>query len=177
MRTVNVAAGFLLGLIVMAAGPSTRLPVQSGSFSPGGTIPKKYTCDGADVSPSLAWSGAPQGTREFALFCEDPDAPGGTFVHWVLWGIPKGTTQLAEGIAAGDDVPSLGQAHQGTNGFRVRGYRGPCPPPGKPHHYHFRVYALGERVDLAAGSTIERVRESMNGHVLAEGEIVGTYGR
>jgi Raf kinase inhibitor-like YbhB/YbcL family protein len=174
---VKTAAGFLLVLIGMATAPSAHLSVQSRSFSSGGTIPQKYTCDGADVSPLLSWSGAPEGTREFALLCEDPDAPGGTFVHWVLWGIPKGTTQLAEGVAAGDDVPSLGQAHQGTNGFRARGYRGPCPPPGKPHHYHFRLYALGTRLDLAAGASIERVREAMHGHVLAEGEIVGTYGR
>jgi Raf kinase inhibitor-like YbhB/YbcL family protein len=176
MTGIWLGAGFLIAAVA-GGRAGARLSVQSSSFRAGAAIPRKHTCDGDDVSPALSWSGAPEGTKELALLCEDPDAPGGTFVHWVLWGIPGGTTDLPEGVAAGDAVPGLAQARQGTNGFRIRGYRGPCPPPGKPHHYHFRVYALGARLDLPAGSTIERVRESMNGHVLAEGELIGIYGR
>ena len=153
------------------------LTVATPAFSPGGPIPRKFTCDGEDVSPEISWSGAPEAARELALICNDPDAPGGTFTHWVIWGIPKSASSLPEGIPAGDDVPSLGSARQGTNGFRVRGWRGPCPPPGKPHHYHFRVYALTDRIDLPAGSTVERLRSAIAGHVAAEGELVGTYGR
>ena len=152
-----------------------RLTVESESFAPGGRIPKQYTCDGENVSPPISWSKGPEGTREFALLCDDPDAPGGAFVHWVLWGIPNGTTRLSEGIAAGDASP--GSSQSGTNSFQLRGYRGPCPPPGKPHHYHFRLYALDALLDLTSGSTIERVREAMKGHVLAVGELVGIYGR
>jgi len=170
-----LAAGLLIAAAAARTGGS--LDVRTSAFAPGSPIPRKHTCDGDDVSPALSWSGAPAGTKEFALLCEDPDAPGGTFVHWVVWGIPGGTTDLHEGIAAGDAVPGLGHAHQGTNGFRIRGYRGPCPPPGKPHHYHFHVYALSDRIDLPAGSTVERLRAAMSGHVVAEGEVVGTYGR
>lgn len=170
-------AGFLLAAAGAANRSPARLTVTSAAFSSGGRIPKKSTCDGEDVSPAIAWSGVPEGTKEIVLFCEDPDAPDGTFVHWVLWGIPRDRRGLPEGIESGDSVDSLDGAHQGINGFRVRGYKGPCPPPGQPHHYHFRVAALGDRLDLAAGSSIERVREAMRGRVLAEGELIGLYGR
>ena len=171
-----VAAGFLLA--AAASGRSGgRLTVETPAFSPGAPIPRRHTCDGDDVSPPLSWSGSPPETREFALVCDDPDAPSGPFTHWLIWGIPKSAASLPEGIDAGDAVASLGSARQGTNDFRVRGWRGPCPPPGKPHHYHFHVYALSERIDLPAGSTVERLRAAMSGHVVAEGEIVGTYRR
>ncbi len=176
MNGLWLAAGFLLAAAAGNRG-GARLAVESSSFAPGAAIPRRHTCDGEDVSPALSWSGAPESTRDFAVVCEDPDAPGGTFVHWVIWGIPKSAASLPEGIATGDHVAGFASACQGTNGFRVRGYRGPCPPPGRPHHYHFRVYALGERIDLPAGSTVERLRAAMSGHVVAEGEIVGTYGR
>ena len=157
------------------AGGSSRLTVESESFAPGGRIPTKYTCDGENVSPPISWSEGPEGTREFALLCDDPDAPGGVFVHWVLWGIPKGTTQLKEGIAAGD--ASLGSAQSGTNSFQLRGYRGPCPPPGKPHRYFFRIFALDGAVTLRAGASRGELDRAMNGHVVAQGEVVGKYGR
>lgn len=154
-----------------------RLTVESPAFAPGAAIPRRHGCDGEDLSPGISWSGAPESTREFALIGDDPDAPGGTFTHWVIWGIPATVSSLPEGVSAGDTVPGLGSARQGTNGFRVRGYRGPCPPPGKAHRYRFRVHALSERIDLPAGSTVERLRAAMDGHVLAEGELVGTFGR
>ena len=176
MTGIWLGAGFLIAAVAGGRAGS-RLSVQSSSLRAGAAIPKRYTCDGEDLSPEISWSGAPEAAKEFAVICDDPDAPGGTFTHWVLWGIPRSAASLPEGVAAGDEIASLGSARQGTNGFRVRGYRGPCPPPGKPHHYHFRVYALSDRIDLPAGSTVERLRSAMSGHVVAEGEIVGTYGR
>lgn len=176
MQGVGLAAGVLIAAVAGTRG-GARLKVESSAFDAGAAIPRKHTCDGGDLSPALSWSGAPESTREFAVVCDDPDAPGGTFTHWVIWGIPKSAATLPEGVAAGDEVATLASARQGTNGFRVRGYRGPCPPPGRPHRYHFRVYALSERIDLPAGSAVERLRAAMAGHVAAEGEIVGTYGR
>jgi Raf kinase inhibitor-like YbhB/YbcL family protein len=175
MHGAWLAAGILAAVAGSRGG--ARLTVESPAFAAGAAIPPRHTCDGEDLSPALAWSGAPSSTREFAVVCEDPDAPGGTFTHWVVWGIPGTVASLPEGIAAGDHVAGVASALQGTNGFRVRGYRGPCPPPGKPHPYHFRVYAMSDRIDLPAGSTVERLRDAMAGHVAAEGEIVGTYGR
>lgn len=176
MNGVGLTAGFLL-LAAAAGRGAAHLEVRTSAFRPGGAIPRKFTCDGEDVSPEISWSAAPEGARELALICDDPDAPGGTFTHWVIWGIPKSVSSLPEGIPAGDGVRSLGSARQGTNGFRVRGWRGPCPPPGKPHHYHFRVYALSDRIELPAGSAVERVREAMAGRIVAQGEVVGVYGR
>jgi len=170
-----LAAGLLIAAAAARTGGS--LDVRTSAFAPGSPIPRKHTCDGDDLSPAISWAGAPATAREFAVICDDPDAPGGTFTHWVVWGIPRSAASLPEGVEAGDEIASLGSARQGTNGFRVRGYRGPCPPPGKPHHYHFRVYALADRIDLPAGSTVERLRSAMAGHVVGEGEIVGTYGR
>jgi len=153
------------------------IKVTSPAFSPGGAIPRKHTCDGEDVSPALSWSGAPTGVEEFALICDDPDAPGGTFVHWVLWGIPGSRTSLPEGLSPAERLAELGSARQGRNGFGKTGYRGPCPPPGKPHRYFFRLYALSAAIDAAPGAARRQIDEAMKGHVLAQGEIVGTYGR
>jgi Raf kinase inhibitor-like YbhB/YbcL family protein len=171
-----LAAGVLFAAAAGTRG-GARLTVESSAFPAGAAIPRRHTCDGDDLSPALSWSGAPPSTREFAVVCDDPDAPGGTFTHWVLWGISANVASLPEGIAPGDRASGLGTALQGSNGFRVRGYRGPCPPPGKAHHYRFRVYALSERIDLPAGSPVERLRAAMSGRIAADGEIVGTYGR
>jgi Raf kinase inhibitor-like YbhB/YbcL family protein len=175
MHGAWLAAGMLLAAAGTRGG--ARLAVGSPAFAAGAAIPRRHACDGEDLSPAISWSGAPASTREFAIVCEDPDAPGGTFVHWVIWGIPATVSSLPEGIAAGDHVVGVASALQGTNGFRVHGYRGPCPPPGNPHHYRFRVYALSDRIDLPAGSTVERLRSAMDGHVAAAGEVIGTYGR
>ncbi len=146
------------------------LTVTSSAFSRGGAIPKKHTCDGADVSPALAWSGTPEATKELALLCEDPDAPGGTFIHWVAWDIPAGGGRLAEGASG---PPLKG----GTNGFGSRGYRGPCPPRGKPHRYFFHLFALDAPLRLAPGASADELRRAMKGHILGEAELLGTYGR
>jgi Raf kinase inhibitor-like YbhB/YbcL family protein len=146
------------------------LQVKTTSFPAGGAIPTQYTCDGGDVSPGLSWSGAPAGTRELALICDDPDAPGGTFTHWVMWGISASRREIAEGGAPPE-------ARQGRNGFGVSVYRGPCPPRGKPHRYYFRVFALDAPMSLSSGASQQDLETAMNGHVLAQGEVMGTYGR
>lgn len=154
-----------------------KLTITSPAFSAGATIPRTHTCDGNDASPPISWSGAPETTKEFALICDDPDAPSGTFVHWVIWGIPNSNSRLPEGVVRGNEVASLGGAHQGKNGFGVAGYRGPCPPPGKPHRYFFKVFALDGPMKLAPGASSAQVQAAMKGHILAQGELVGTYGR
>lgn len=153
------------------------LTVSTSAFSSGGNIPAKFTCDDADVSPLISWSGAPAGTREFALICDDPDAPSGTFTHWVIWGIPGNRHELPEGVAHGGILPSLSGARQGTNDFGVEGYRGPCPPKGKPHRYFFRLYALDAPPSVSSDVTADSLRVGMRGHILAQGELVGKYGR
>jgi Raf kinase inhibitor-like YbhB/YbcL family protein len=155
-----------------------KLTVTSTAFAAGERIPKQYTGEGADRSPPLAWSGGPTGTAEFALIMDDPDAPAGTWVHWVLYKIPSATTGLKEGIpttAALEDPPG---ALQGKNSSNTTGYRGPMPPPGHgTHHYHFKVYALGQALTLSAGATKQQVLDAMRGRILAEGDLVGTYSR
>jgi hypothetical protein len=151
------------------------LKLTSTAFQPGGTIPKKFTCDGPDVSPALAWSDAPAGTMSFALIMDDPDAPVGTWVHWVLYDLPAGTHELAEGVAKQEELPD--GARQGRNDFRRIGYGGPCPPPGPAHRYFFKLYALDQKLGLKAGATKADVEKAMKGHVLAQGELMGRYGR
>jgi Raf kinase inhibitor-like YbhB/YbcL family protein len=155
------------------------ITVRSSAFAEGQPIPKVYTCDGNDTSPPLAWSGVPDGTKSLALICEDPDAPRGTFTHWIVVGLPADVKQLAEGIAPSEKL-DLGAgrspARQGKNGFGKLGYGGPCPPGGI-HHYHFRLFALD--VDWRSGEigTREQLLKSMAPHVLAEGTLIGTYSR
>lgn len=153
------------------------LILTTTAFTAGGGIPTKYTCDGADVSPALAWSGAPPGTAAFALIADDPDAPAGTWVHWVLFNLPGTLTGLPEGVAKTDAPAEAGGALQGRNDFRRIGYGGPCPPPGKPHRYFFKLYALGAALPLKAGATKQDVERAMRGHVLAESSLMGTYAR
>lgn len=151
------------------------LQVTSDAFSQGSEIPTRHTCDGADVSPLLRISGAPEETESLAVVADDPDAPGTTWVHWVIYDIPPDATELPE------DIPAEGQvvdgARQGQNDFGNLGYGGPCPPPGGAHRYFFKVYALDARLGLPAGATKEELLEAMEGHVAAEGELVGTYRR
>jgi hypothetical protein len=147
------------------------MEVTSAAFKGGQAIPRKHTGEGEDVSPPLAWAGAPEGTKEFALVCDDPDAPRPKpWVHWVVYRIPSGTTSLAEGASGG--------ALKGMTDFGRTGYGGPMPPPGHGvHHYHFKVYALDSPVALGPGATKEDLLSAVEGHVLAEGELVGTYER
>ncbi|MCL6480780.1 MAG: YbhB/YbcL family Raf kinase inhibitor-like protein [Firmicutes bacterium] len=152
-----------------------ELHLTSTAFEPNGTIPKRHTCDGPDVSPPLAWNDPPAGTQSFALIMDDPDAPAGTWVHWVLFNLPASARALPE------NVPKVEQladgALQGRNDFRRIGYGGPCPPKGPAHRYFFKLYALDTRLALRAGATRADVERAMAGHILAQGELVGRYGR
>lgn len=151
------------------------LTLTSSAFSEGRMIPKKYTCDAADISPELKWSGAPAGTQSFALIVDDPDAPVGTWTHWIAWNIPGNTTQLPEGAPK---TEMLGDGiRQGLNDFKRIGYGGPCPPPGKPHRYFFRFFALGSKLDVPAGATRRDLEVAIKGHVLAQAQLMGKYER
>ncbi len=150
------------------------MEIKSSAFGSGEMIPAKYTCDGADFSPQLEWSGSPAGTRSFALICDDPDAPMGTWVHWVIYDIPPTATMLAEGITREKDLPGGGT--QGINDFRKIGYGGPCPPGGT-HRYFFKLYALDSELGLKPGVTKDQLLKAMRGHILGEAQLMGTYRR
>ncbi|MEU1202101.1 YbhB/YbcL family Raf kinase inhibitor-like protein [Streptomyces sp. NPDC005813] len=149
---------------------SSKIGVSSPAFADDGTIPRRYTCDGENVSPPLDLSGVPQGAAGLVVLVEDPDAPGGTFVHWTVWGIDPHETALAAGA-----VPR--GAVQGRNGFGKLGYGGPCPPEGKAHHYVFSVFAADVKPTLPEGAAAGDVKRALAGHVTASGTLVGRYGR
>ena len=151
------------------------MTLTSTAFSSGRPIPTKYTCDGADISPPLKWQGVPEGAKSLALICDDPDAPVGTWVHWVLYDLPTATTELTEKVATTDTLP--GGAKQGLNDFKRTGYGGPCPPPGKPHRYFFKIYALDMATALKPRASKADVLRAIDGHILAQGELMGTYQR
>ena len=151
------------------------MQLTSTAFVAGKPIPAKYTCDGADMSPSLKWSEAPAGTKGFALICDDPDAPMGTWVHWVIYGLRASMKELPEMVAATEVLPD--GAKQGLNDSRCVGYGGPCPPPGGPHRYYFKLYALDSELPLAPRATKRDLLRAMSGHILAEAQLMGTYGR
>jgi Raf kinase inhibitor-like YbhB/YbcL family protein len=152
--------------------------LSSPSFKNNDPIPTKYTCDGQDVSPPLSWDGAPEGTKRFALIVDDPDAPVGTFTHWLLYGIPANKMDLPENVAHTDRVASFDDAKQGLNDFGKIGYSGPCPPHGHGvHHYHFRVFALDAELQLVPRETRLKLNDALKGHVLAEAELIGIYQR
>lgn len=151
------------------------IEISSTAFEQGMTIPKQYTGDGADQSPPLGWSEPPSGTRSIALICDDPDAPGGTWVHWILFNLPPQTRELEEGLPTRATLPS--GAMQGKNDFGKIGYGGPAPPRGKAHRYFFKLYALKAPVDLAPGATKAQLENAMKGQILAEGQLMGTYKR
>lgn len=154
----------------------TRAPfrVSSASFSDGSAIPRRYTCDGANLSPQLEWSAALAGTKSFALEMDDPDAPI-DFTHWIAWNIAPDVRKLAEGASRQDAMPQ-GSA-EGRNDFGRSGYGGPCPPPGSPHHYMLRVYALDQVLDLPPGATAKQLGAAMVRHIVGQGTIVGIYQR
>jgi len=151
--------------------------LTSSAFSEGSTIPVPHTCDGADRSPPLAWSGAPKGAVTFALIADDPDAPAGTWVHWVLCDVPGTLSALPENVSKVDAPKELGGAVQGTNGSRKLGYAGPCPPPGPAHRYFFKLYALAAKLGLKPGASKQDVERAMEGHVLATAQLMGRYAR
>ncbi len=151
-----------------------KLIVASPSFSEGGDIPIRFTCDGRNISPELNWSGAPENTKSFVLICDDPDAPAGTWVHWIIFNIAASRHSLA------GNIPKQGTSAewvQGRNDFGKPGYGGPCPPPGKAHRYYFRLYALDKLLDLKPGATRSQVDAAMKGHILARGKLMGRYTR
>jgi Raf kinase inhibitor-like YbhB/YbcL family protein len=148
-----------------------NVKVTSTAFKEGEMIPKKYTCDDRDVSPQLAWTAVPSGAKSIALICDDPDAPVGTWVHWVVYNVPAATKDLAEGVRA---LPA--GARQGINDFHKQNYGGPCPPGGT-HRYFFKVYALDAVLDLKEGATKGELLKSMEGHILDQGQLMGRYKR
>jgi Raf kinase inhibitor-like YbhB/YbcL family protein len=150
------------------------IKVTSTAFKDGEIIPKQYTCDGNDISPPLTWSGAPQETKSIALICDDPDAPGGTWVHWVLFNLPPTSNALIAGVSSAKSLDS--GAKHGKNDFKRFGYGGPCPPGGT-HRYFFKVYALDSMLTLDPGITKADLVKAMQGHVLAEGQLMGRYKR
>lgn len=150
------------------------LKVESSAFKEGEMIPAKYTCDGMNVSPQIKWSGAPEGVKSFALISDDPDAPMGVWVHWVVYNIPPAVKELPEHVPASEKLGN--GALQGVNDSRKTGYGGPCPPTGT-HRYYFKVYALDKMLDLGPGATKKKVLDAMKGHILAEGQVMGKYKR
>lgn len=177
-RALAVALAASVGAAAQAPQPLT---ITSPTLKAGEAIPRDYTADGRNVSPPLQWSGAPASTREFAVICDDPDVPfPQPFVHWVIYKIPGTAKGLPENIPIDAATPmpdEVAGAVQGTSGFRRAIYRGPAPPPGKPHHYHFRVYAIDAVLDLKPGLTKAELLQAIKGHVVAEGEIVAIYER
>src|SRR5438093_3031834 len=165
----------LAAALVRPGGAAMAFELESSAFKAGETIPRKHTCDGQDLSPPLAWTDPPPGTKSLALVCDDPDAPGGTWVHWVLYGVPASATSLPEGVP-----PALARddgSRQGTNDFRRAGYGGPCPPRGAPHRYFFKLYALDIVPALAPGASKPALLKAIEGHTLGQAELMGRYAR
>jgi Raf kinase inhibitor-like YbhB/YbcL family protein len=150
------------------------IKVTSTDFEEGGMIPSKYTSDGENVSPPLKWEGVPDGTKSIALISDDPDAPMGTWVHWVMWNIPADAKQLAENMPPDEDLPD--GSRQGVTDFGSHGYGGPSPPSGT-HRYYFKIYALDTKLDIPSSSRKADLLKAMEGHVIAEGQLVGEYKR
>jgi Raf kinase inhibitor-like YbhB/YbcL family protein len=149
--------------------------LKSSAFEGGADIPRQFTCDGADISPALHWSAPPKDTQTFALIMDDPDAPGRTWVHWLIYDLPPGSRELPEAVPP--DARLASGAHQGRNDFRRPGYGGPCPPSGPAHRYFFKLYALDTKLDLGDGAKRAQVERAMRGHILAEAELMGRYRR
>ena len=154
------------------------LTIQSTAFANDAPMPTRCTGDGQDISPALTWSGLPEGTKELALICDDPDAPTPEpWVHWVLYRIRSATPGLPENVAASETLSDLSGAVGGTNSWGRSGYGGPAPPAGLVHHYHFKLYALDRALNLSPGLDKKHLLSAMEGHILAQGELVGTYQR
>lgn len=179
MTQLIPVAAFVVALFMQ--GTIATIAVTSPALKANEPIPRDYTADGRNMSPPLAWSNVPAGTRQLAVVCEDPDAGNPPpFVHWVIYNIPATATGLPENVPFEPDAPmpaSIAGAVQGVSGFRRPIYRGPAPPPGKTHHYHFVVYALDASLDLKPGLTRADLLSAIQGHVIGQGELVATYER
>ena len=152
-----------------------KLTITTPAFKDGASIPKKFTADGADVSPALSWQGAPAGTQAWALIMDDPDAPVGLWVHWLVYDLPGATAGLAEGMGVSTKLPA--GSKEGANSWGNSAWGGPSPPKGKPHRYFFKLYALSKPLGLATGASKEELVKAMTGKILAEAQVMGTYGR
>jgi len=176
-----VAALAAVAVALNAQAAPAAIRVDSPVLKSNQPIPRDYTADGRNMSPPLAWSNVPAGTRQLAVVCEDPDAGNPPpFVHWVIYNIPATATGLPENVPFEPDAPmpaSIAGAVQGVSGFRRPIYRGPAPPPGKTHHYHFVVYALDASLDLKPGLTRADLLSAIQGHLIGQGELVATYER
>lgn len=151
-----------------------EIKLTSAAFKDGQPIPRQYTCDGVNVSPPLEWNGVPKNAKAIAIIADDPDAPGGTWVHWVAYDLPAENIGLVENLPADEQLKAGG--FQGTNDFGKIGYGGPCPPSGT-HRYFFKIYALGNFLSLKVGATKAQVEKAMEGHIVAQGQLMGTYAR
>lgn len=171
----RIAIALIAILFVYACPAQAQLTITSPAIASGAAIANDYACTGADRSPALKWSNAPQSTKTYALVVEDPDAPGGTFIHWVAYNIPSEINSLPAGLPQTAEIAGGGK--NGVNGFGHLGYNGPCPPPGKMHHYHFRLFALDSTLAPGDNADADAVRSAMNGHVVASAELVGTFER
>jgi Raf kinase inhibitor-like YbhB/YbcL family protein len=176
----RVAAIIFLGVITTAilrhsqAAPIT-FQLSSNAFSPNESIPQKFTCDANDISPQLTWTGAPTTTQSFALIMDDPDAPAGTWAHWILYDLPPNAHELPENVPNHEQLPN--GARQGRNDFNKFGYGGPCPPAGKPHRYFFKLYALDVKLNLRSGLLKADIERAMQTHIAAQSELIGLYSR
>ncbi len=153
------------------------MKITCSEFKDGEEIPKEYTCDGKDISPPLKISDVPEEAEYISIVMDDPDAPGGTFDHWIIWNIPAEIDKIPKNVPTDEKVSSLGKAPQGKNGFGEIGYRGPCPPSGPDHDYHFKAYAISEKVDLNPGISKNDLENKMENKTIEKDSIVGTYGR
>jgi len=171
----------LAGLIIFSLGlpaylfAQSQLTLRSPAIASGAAIPAEFACNGGDRSPELSWSGAPKSTVTYSLIVDDPDAPGGTFFHWVAYNIPASKTSLPAGVPQGAEIPGGGK--QGMNSFGHLGYNGPCPPPGKTHHYRFHLYALDSELNVGDKTDAPAIQSAIKGHVLADAELTGTFQR
>ncbi len=164
----------VLGLISNISEVKVDLKITSSAFDEGTMIPKKYTCDDEDISPPLSWTEIPDGVESFALICDDPDAPMGTWVHWVIFNIPSNVHELPEGVPTNETLKN--GSKQGTNDFGKIGYGGPCPPGGT-HRYFFKLYALDTLLNLGTGLSKSQLLSAIKDHILSEGQLVGKYQR
>jgi len=174
-QMIVIGCGVLLLAFAQAAHAEPNIKIRSSVFRPDNDIPKQFTCDGQDISPPVAWRGVPPSAKTIVLIMDDPDAPSGTFGHWVVYNLPPTVKYLEQNLAKTAAIAGGGE--QGHNGAGKDGYKGPCPPPGAVHHYHFRIYALDTALKLDSGATADQVEAAIKDHVVASGEVVGTYKR
>ncbi len=150
------------------------MKLTSSAFEPNQLIPSQYTCDGEDISPPLDWDDPPEGTESLALICDDPDAPGKTWVHWIVYNLPNVAHSLPENVSS--SISPLSESVQGKNDFKQVKYGGPCPPSGT-HRYFFKLYALDSKLNLESGATKAQVEAAMTGHILGKAQLIGLYSR